>query len=104
MIQKKCNLCGRPETQVRMLITGVNGNICDDCTQQAFEILRQSGLVDDDLFSTPLAQSRKKTAKGSMKQGPKPTEIKQRLDEYIIGQDDAKRFLSVAVYNHYKRL
>ena len=104
MIQKKCNLCGRPETQVRMLITGVNGNICDDCTQQAFEILRQSGLVDDDLFSTPLAQSRKKTAKGSMKQVPKPTEIKQRLDEYIIGQDDAKRFLSVAVYNHYKRL
>ena len=87
-----------------MLITGVNGNICDDCTQQAFEILRQSGLVDDDLFSTPLAQSRKKTAKGSMKQVPKPTEIKQRLDEYIIGQDDAKRFLSVAVYNHYKRL
>ena len=104
MIQKKCNLCGRPETQVRMLITGVNGNICDDCTQQAFEILRQSGLVDDDLFSTPLAQSRKKTAKGSMKQVPKPTEIKQRLDEYVIGQDDAKRFLSVAVYNHYKRL
>ena len=87
-----------------MLITGVNGNICDDCTQQAFEILRQSGLVDDDLFSTPLAQSRKKTAKGSMKQVPKPTEIKQRLDEYVIGQDDAKRFLSVAVYNHYKRL
>ncbi|MBO5538722.1 MAG: ATP-dependent Clp protease ATP-binding subunit ClpX [Prevotella sp.] len=106
MVQKKCNLCGRPETQVRMLITGVNGNICDDCTQQAFEILRQSGLVDDDdLFSTPMAHSRrKKTAEGSMKQVPKPTEIKQRLDEYIIGQDDAKRFLSVAVYNHYKRL
>ena len=84
-----------------MLITGLNGFICDECAEQAWHIA-QSALGK--------TASRGKTAVGKavgapqLKDIPKPTEIKEYLDQYIIGQDDAKRYLSVAVYNHYKRL
>ncbi len=91
--KRKCSFCGRTEDEVGFLITGLNGNICDDCTQQAHEIVEEAIL-----------QSQK--AKGGLNLGelPKPKEIKEFLDQYVIGQDDAKRYLSVAVYNHYKRL
>jgi endopeptidase Clp ATP-binding regulatory subunit (clpX) len=87
-----CTFCGRESHSVKMLINGVSGAICDDCTRQAFEIIKEQtepsnkvfGLSKDDL--------------------PKPIEIKAFLDQYVIGQDDAKRYLSVSVYNHYKRL
>ena len=84
-----------------MLITGLNGFICDECAEQAWHIA-QSALGK--------TASRGKTAVGKavgapqLKDIPKPTEIKEYLDQYIIGQDDAKRYLSVAVYNHYKRV
>lgn len=95
MAIKKCSFCGRNEKQVNILITGLNGFICDDCVQQAGEIVRNA-----------LHQNESKA--GAMpveiKNVPKPKEIKEYLDQYIIGQDDAKRYLSVAVYNHYKRL
>lgn len=94
MPKKVCSFCGRSESEVKLLITGLSGNICDQCVQQAYEILQTSGAVED------------KSGKGAfkLKKVPKPTEIKKYLDEYIIGQDEAKRYLSVAVYNHYKRL
>lgn len=94
MAKKSCSFCGRTESDVRLLITGMNGYICETCTEQAYEILRSSGINE--------ALSSKADFK--TKGVPKPKEIKAFLDEYVIGQDDAKRFLSVAVYNHYKRL
>lgn len=79
-----------------MLISGLSGYICDDCIKQAYNILETAGAVDDP----------KKGKGGARKlaEVPKPMDIKAYLDEYIIGQDEAKRSLAVAVYNHYKRL
>lgn len=97
----KCNFCGRQEKDAELLITGQNGYICSDCVRQCYEILKSMNLELE-----PEARRNKKDGQHhlNLKQVPKPTEIKQYLDEYIIGQDEAKRYLSVAVYNHYKRL
>ena len=95
-MKKQCNFCGRSEREVKLLITGVNGYICEDCAKQAYQIVKESGFDDQ-----PQKEDNEKFAKLSV---PKPKEIKDYLDQYIIGQDEAKRFLSVAVYNHYKRL
>lgn len=96
MPKKKCSFCGRSEDDVNMLISGLSGYICDDCIKQAYNILETAGTVDDP----------KKGKGGARKlaEVPKPMDIKAYLDEYIIGQDEAKRSLAVAVYNHYKRL
>ena len=96
MPKKKCSFCGRSEDDVNMLISGLSGHICDDCIKQAYNILETAGAVDDP----------KKGKGGARKlaEVPKPMDIKAYLDEYIIGQDEAKRSLAVAVYNHYKRL
>lgn len=96
MPKKKCSFCGRSEDVVNMLISGLSGYICDDCIKQAYNILETAGAVDDP----------KKGKGGARKlaEVPKPMDIKAYLDEYIIGQDEAKRSLAVAVYNHYKRL
>ena len=96
MTKKVCSFCGRNEKEAGPLITGVNGYICMDCAKQAYEIVRSAGFADD--------EKEAKAQPFELKKVPKPKEIKQYLDEYIIGQDEAKRFLSVAVYNHYKRL
>ena len=96
MPQKKCSFCGRSEKEVKLLITGLDGYICEDCAQQAYKIVTQTGALADDENTD--------SAAFKVKEVPKPKEIKQYLDEYIIGQDEAKRYLSVAVYNHYKRL
>ena len=95
MAKKTCNFCGRSERDVKLLITGVNGCICEDCAVQAYQVATANGFGPD-AKRTETAYSKKSI--------PKPKEIKDYLDQYIIGQDDAKRFLSVAVYNHYKRL
>lgn len=86
----KCSFCGRREDQVELLIYGAEGFICDECIEQANAIIKES-----------------KTNKSKdlmLKDLPKPKEIKEYLDRYVIGQDSAKIALSVAVYNHYKRL
>lgn len=90
-----CNFCGRSDKEVKLLITGLNGFICDDCVQQAYNIVQESGI---------LGNEEKKGKPFKLKKVPKPKEIKDYLDQYVIGQDDAKRYLSVSVYNHYKRL
>ena len=95
-MKKQCNFCGRSERDVRLLITGLNGYICEQCAMQAYEIVQQQNL-------SPAGKSAKKGA-FKLNKVPKPKEIKAYLDQYVIGQDEAKRFLSVAVYNHYKRL
>ena len=97
-MKKECNFCGRNERQVKLLITGLNGYICEDCARQAFEIVKESGLAD------PASSKNSKDKFQPKSNVPKPREIKEYLDQYVIGQDEAKRFLSVAVYNHYKRL
>ena len=91
--KRRCSFCGRTEDEVGFLITGVNGCICDTCAEQAHEIVKEAmhhqGQGPTDLNLSEL---------------PKPKDIKEFLDQYVIGQDDAKRYLAVAVYNHYKRL
>ena len=98
MTKKTCSFCGRSESEVRLLITGLNGYICEDCAKQAYDIVRSAGVVG----AKDAAEDKEEPFK--LKKVPKPKEIKKYLDEYIIGQDEAKRFLSVSVYNHYKRL
>ena len=87
----KCSFCGRERKEVNLLIAGVTGFICDMCAEQANLIVREE-LKKKGEF---------KLNKGKLL---KPIEIKKFLDQYVIGQDEAKKFLSVAVYNHYKRL
>ncbi|MBP1663744.1 MAG: ATP-dependent Clp protease ATP-binding subunit ClpX [Bacteroidetes bacterium] len=90
---KHCSFCGRPETQVGFLITGLDGaQICNECTEQAAAIVRDAKMGND--MASTLDKEKL----------PKPAEIKNYLDQYVIGQDDAKKYLSVAVYNHYKRV
>lgn len=99
MPKKVCNFCGRSENEVKLLITGLNGNICEDCAMQAYQIVQSAGLAGE--------QQRESKDGGkafTLKKVPKPQEIKAYLDQYVIGQDEAKRFLAVSVYNHYKRL
>jgi ATP-dependent Clp protease ATP-binding subunit ClpX len=89
-----CSFCGRSRDEVKILIAGQEGHICENCVEHAQEIIQQELIVRDD--TSPSSQF-KLTVK-------KPVEIKRFLDEYVIGQDDAKKVLAVAVYNHYKRL
>lgn len=98
MPKKVCSFCGRSEKDVNFLITGMNGFICDSCAQQAYQIVLEAG------FGPEGTRKNSSAFDVSLNDVPKPTEIKEYLDEYIIGQDDAKKYLSVAVYNHYKRL
>jgi ATP-dependent Clp protease ATP-binding subunit ClpX len=91
--ETSCSFCGRPRSQVGMLIAGLSGHICDSCISQGYTIVMEEMGSKHHLsqFDSTLNLL-------------KPIEIKQKLDEYVIGQEDAKKVLSVAVYNHYKRL
>ena len=95
-MKKVCSFCGRSDREVGLLISGLTGYICDNCVKQAHDILLSSGMMD--------AKKSGKDSKFVLKKVPKPHEIKAYLDQYVIGQDEAKRFLAVSVYNHYKRL
>ncbi len=88
-----CSFCGRSRDEVKILIAGQEGHICENCVEHAHEIIEQELMVRDEKTTS----SFKLTVK-------KPVEIKKFLDEYVIGQDEAKKVLAVAVYNHYKRL
>lgn len=92
--QKHCSFCGRPKNETKLLIAGIGANICDECIEQAVNILHEE-------LSVPGAEPEENKEISELK---KPTEIKTFLDKYVIGQDEAKKVLSVAVYNHYKRL
>lgn len=91
-ITDSCSFCGRPKDDVQLLIAGFNAHICDACIDQAYLILKEE------------VQGQKAGADFASGELMKPMEVKAHLDEYVIGQDAAKRMLSVAVYNHYKRL
>ena len=88
----KCSFCGREKQDTNVLIAGITGHICDSCIAQAQNIIQEE-----------LSQRNRSEMEGNMIL-QKPSDIKRFLDEYVIGQDDAKKVLSVAVYNHYKRL
>ena len=92
MKSDKCSFCGREKKEVNLLIAGMEGHICDNCVEQAHSIVAEEFKKDETGFDT----------KGLKLM--KPKEIKSFLDQYVIGQDHAKKILSVAVYNHYKRL
>jgi len=87
----RCSFCGREKRDTNLLIAGISGHICDNCIEQAYDIVQEElkKTGDFDINSIKLV---------------KPNEIKNFLDTYVIGQDQAKKYLSVAVYNHYKRL
>ena len=87
-----CSFCGRQRAEVGMLIAGVTGHICESCVSQAHTIIKEEDL------------GAKSDSGERIVNVYKPKEIKAKLDEYVIDQDDAKKVLSVAVYNHYKRL
>src|SRR5574344_1470805 len=94
-VTESCSFCGWGKNQVDLLISGTTGNICSDCAEKAW------GMVSD------IQKRDQKQAKGfnlNQDELPKPKEIKSFLDQYVIGQDEAKKYLSVSVYNHYKRL
>ncbi|RYY08757.1 MAG: AAA family ATPase, partial [Chitinophagaceae bacterium] len=90
-----CSFCGRSRDEVKILIAGQEGHICENCVEHAREIIEQELMIRND--TTGATSQFKLNVK-------KPVEVKRFLDEYIIGQDEAKRVLAVAVYNHYKRL
>ena len=94
-MKKTCSFCGSNENEVKLLISGVSGYICENCAQQAYEIVQTSGVLSRPSTKGPSNDNKKL---------PKPQEIKEYLDQYVIGQDQAKRYLAVSVYNHYKRL
>ena len=82
-----------PSSQVGMMLTGLTGYICDSCVRRGYEIIMEAEQ-----------KKQQETAKINLEKLPKPKEIKEYLDQYVIGQDDAKRYLAVSVYNHYKRI
>lgn len=88
----KCAFCGRSRSEVKLLIAGMSGNICNECAELAHGIVKEQ------------VEANKKSFGLQQKDLPKPEDIKKFLDQYVIGQDAAKRYLSVSVYNHYKRL
>ncbi|MBQ8968537.1 MAG: ATP-dependent Clp protease ATP-binding subunit ClpX [Bacteroidaceae bacterium] len=94
MAKRTCSFCGRSEREVSLLITGLTGFICSDCAEAAYQIVQENSQArkTSSPFSEPIGEL------------PKPKDIKEFLDQYVIGQDDAKRYLAVSVYNHYKRL
>ena len=112
--EQRCSFCGRGADEVALLVTGMSGFICDQCIQQAYEIVNanlnlnpNANANHNDTPRSSSAGSQGENPNGNdnaNKKLPKPQEIKEYLDEYIIGQDDAKKHLAVAVYNHYKRL
>lgn len=90
----RCDFCGRSQREVDLLIPGLNGFICNECAEKANEISKEYlGKMQESMLSDL-----------NLKELPKPQEIKEYLDQYVIGQESAKKYLSVAVYNHYKRL
>ena len=95
-----CSFCGRKKSESLMLISGLDGHICDHCAEQA------NNIVEKELGGSPesITDINSTTGEKGGKKLPTPIEIKEHLDQYVIGQDQAKRTLSVAVYNHYKRL
>jgi ATP-dependent Clp protease ATP-binding subunit ClpX len=106
----KCSFCGKSQEQVRKLIAGPGVYICDECVDLCNEILDEELLDSSAPAPQPVPRTeppqkrRARSASISLSQIPKPRELKKYLDEHVIGQDEAKKVLSVAVYNHYKRL
>lgn len=92
--EEHCSFCGRPAHECSMLLTGIDGFICSDCVNQASIILKQENIIPN----------KNNSYENNNSPIPSPSEIKKLIDQYVIGQDDAKKILSVAVYNHYKRL
>ena len=103
--EDRCSFCGRLRSDVDILFQGVDGsNICGACIEVGYKSLAEAGLAVTAPATATKAKAKVNAAEVSMSDVPKPKEIKEFLDKYVIGQDEAKRSIAVAVYNHYKRL
>jgi len=91
---QKCSFCGRDKAEVLILIAGIDGHICEICVDQAHDIIKEEVNNKD----------KSESKEFNLPENVTPQRIKHFLDDYVIGQDTAKKYLSVAVYNHYKRL
>ena len=102
----KCSFCGKSQDQVKKLIAGPGIYICDECISLCLEILKDEGIIElsDALAASSLVEAEKLSNSLELTKLPKPKEIKEFLDDYVIGNEIAKKTLSVAVYNHYKRI
>lgn len=98
---KKCSFCGKSEGKVRNMLSAKNANICDECLLYCYELLQK---IDPETYGASIEKAKKKNGSHSEQILMKPAEIKKVLDEYVIGQDEAKISLAVSVYNHYKRI
>ena len=94
--KERCSFCGRDRDEVAILLNGIDGSICEMCATEAHRVIEEAMSVG--------AKANKSAESIDYRTLPKPKEIKAYLDQYVIGQDDAKKFLAVSVYNHYKRL
>ncbi|MDR2913059.1 MAG: ATP-dependent Clp protease ATP-binding subunit ClpX [Alistipes sp.] len=100
-----CSFCGTPAGEVEMMFAGADGaHICNHCIEYGYGVLRGPEAAGEAEAEAKRGAAKKVEPLSPLSELPKPTEIKEMLDRYVIGQDDAKRYLSVAVYNHYKRL
>ena len=95
----RCSFCGKPQSLVERLIAGNGAYICDECVKLCMSIVDEDYVPGEKNASKP-----RPMPELVQEQLPKPAEIKANLDEYVIGQEEAKKVLSVAVYNHYKRI
>ena len=99
-----CSFCGRDKSETQMLIAGINAHICEVCVEQAYDIIQEELYDRKNPNAEAPAPKEKSSSPFQFNPSITPRDIKVHLDQYVIGQDDAKKFLSVAVYNHYKRL
>ena len=107
MIRRKtnrCGFCGRTENEAGMLLQGESSYICNSCIEQAYFMLQRITGGEAVPHGEEALAAGKADDTPTMANVPKPKEIKEYLDQYVIGQDDAKKYISVAVYNHYKRI
>ncbi|MDY5968733.1 MAG: AAA family ATPase, partial [Bacteroidales bacterium] len=108
--ETQCSICGKPRSEVGMLFTGVDGYVCSDCIINGAALLAEEGTMSPEVIEELLHLSHKHPAKTApsrhkdVEHIPTPAQLKAHLDQYVIGQDEAKKILSVAVHNHYKRL
>ncbi len=101
--EANCSFCNKTKSEALVLISGIEGYICETCVEQAYNILTEEMGIELDVAAPELKKDNKKQS-NAKPNSLTPKQIKEHLDTYVVGQDDTKKILAVAVYNHYKRV